>query len=166
MTTPDNIETLRQKIVTAFSDVEYPSGPLIEHDCEECRGLEKTFTRKDWRTIDFGIVKENYDQLPLFSPPAFQYFLPAYLLHSIERIEDEDICEFTVYSVTPQNQSLRDSFEYQSSRINVFTDGQIAAIKDFLGFVATHEGYINLVRGIEKGKNNLDRLRSGELSQR
>ena len=74
------LKALKQKIVSAFENVLYPKGDIISHECDECREVRKTFANLAWKTIEPQILENNYDKLPLFSPEAFHFFLPAYLI--------------------------------------------------------------------------------------
>ncbi len=67
---------------------------LLNMSAKECFEVRKAFLNKDWKEITPKILQENYDKLPLFSPEAFHYFLPAYLIYLLENFVFEDVCEF------------------------------------------------------------------------
>ncbi len=83
------LETLKQKIVSAFGDVLYPKGDIVSHECDECCEVGRIFANLDWKTIEPQFLENNYDKLPVFSPEAFHFFLPAYLIYSLEHFEEK-----------------------------------------------------------------------------
>ncbi len=98
------IDHLKSEIVKAFAEVEQPPKDNIAlHECEECRGVRSDFAKVKWRETSSELLERNYDKIPLFSPAAFNYFLPAYLLYTLNNFDDElsDVCDFTLYALTP-----------------------------------------------------------------
>lgn len=162
MTTQEQIETLRQKIITAFSDVRYPAGKIAPHDCDECREVEADFTGKDWKTIEPGVVEENRGNLSLLSAQAFHYFLPAYLMRALDKFFDAEdlLVEMTIYAVAPTNQWMADSEDYYEERFGRFTTHQMESIFDFLDRVGGNEEYAVFHKQVVDGKRNLLTLRS------
>lgn len=135
MTLEEKLKSLKQRTLDAFADVPHPNGNIAPHECEECFEVRKAFRSKIWKTIDDKILEENFDKLPLFSSEAFYYFLPAYLIYSFENFDDNDVCEFTIYALSPNKDSLRDDFDYWKERFENFTDKQIEIICEFLTLV-------------------------------
>ena len=85
MIDPDlSIENLRPIIEEAFANVEPPDPEnVIQHDCPECRAVRRVFRHEQWRSIKPNKVDWGHDKLSLFTPQAFQYFLPAFMLYSV-----------------------------------------------------------------------------------
>lgn len=137
------LENLKRKIIEAFTDVSYPNGVIAPHECDKCRKLRKTFYRKNWKTIDSKILEENYSKLPLFSSEAFQYFLPAYLIYSLENFNDNDVCEFTIYNLSESEKELKENLDfyrkYFQERFGNFTMEQVNSIYEFLSLVESEE---------------------------
>jgi len=98
------IESLKSSVIQAFGEVESPAKEnIVEHECEECCGVRKDFTELKWQKASNELLENNYDKIPLFSPTAFNYFLPAYLLYTLRNFDDDfsDVCDFTLYALTP-----------------------------------------------------------------
>jgi hypothetical protein len=78
------LEQLRLDIVQAFAQTPYPGDDaLVLGDASydpEYREVAAAFRRKQWRQLSPAFVHQHRDVLPLLSPAAFRYFLPAYLL--------------------------------------------------------------------------------------
>lgn len=136
------LESLKNRVLKSFADVQYPKGIIAPHECDECFDLRKTFKNQNWKTIDTKIIEENYSQLPLFSDEAFHYFLPAYLIYSLENFNDADdnmVCEFTIYGVSPSKTGIREDLDYWKYKFSNFTIEQINLIYDFLDLVKANE---------------------------
>lgn len=81
----ERLASLAEKIKVAFAAVPQPEDDrIIQCDCEDCFELRDLFKNKDWRTLPRELIEEKYTKLPLFSPWAFRYFLPAYMSLSLE----------------------------------------------------------------------------------
>lgn len=161
MTTQEQIETLRQKIITAFSDVQYPVDKIAPHDCDECREVEADFSGKDWKTIESEVLEENQGNMSLMSPKAFHYFLPAYLMRALDKfsVVDDLLVEMTIYAVAPTNQWIAGSKDHYKDRFAPFTTSQMESIFDFLELVERNEDYAHFHKQVVAGKQNLTTLR-------
>ncbi len=139
----EQTETLKRKIIDVFADVPYPKGVIAPHHCDKCRELRKTFAHKNWKTIDSKILEENYSKMPLFSPEAFQYFLPAFLIYSLDNFNDNDVCEFTIYTLSESEKEIKENPDYWrkyfQNRFESFTLKQINLIHEFLSLVESKE---------------------------
>lgn len=151
------LETLKQKIFASFENVPYPKGRIAPHECDECNDVCKTFKNKDWKTISPEILEENYGIIPLFSPEAFQYFLPAYLSYSLESFyeESDTVCEFTIYAIAPTNNDVKERMEYWRDKFANFTSEQMNCIYDFLDIARIDENFKVSTKEISVGRQNL-----------
>ena len=74
-------DNLKRQILESFANTEPPTTEiLVEHSCSECRAIRRVFRDENWQTIMPRKIKWAYDKLPLFTPEAHCYFLPAFLL--------------------------------------------------------------------------------------
>ena len=128
------IDNLRARIIAAFSSVPRPSKENIaRHQCEKCEELRNVFGRLRWEAIEPEILEKYYSKLSLFTPQAFRYFLPAYLLQSLEGFNDENIvCQFTIYSLAPIGEEDDAARKWWLERIEEFTQEQKDVIAAFL----------------------------------
>lgn len=157
-----NLEKLQQEILSAFDSVPYPHNSIAPHECEECREVRKTFSKRDWKTIETQFIEDNFGVIPLFSPEAFHYFLPAYLIRSLENFSEkyDTVCEFTIYAVTPQNKDVENHFDYWQERFKSFTSKQISCVYDFLDLIGQDENLNRFANRVQRGKQNLQKLLS------
>lgn len=132
-----SVENLQSKIEAAFSDVEQPLPEnIIEHDCQECRGVERNFRNQNWRNIEPEKIESAYDKLPLFTPEAHQYFLPAFMLYSLHERQSE-VCEFVFYNLATGKSQI----EWWQKRLDKFTEAQKQACNLFLRWLQHQPDY-------------------------
>lgn len=133
------LNELKHQIIEAFENVPYPKSGIALHECDECRELRESFTGQNWRTISSKIVEKHYGQIPLFSDEAFPYFLPAYLIYSLENFNDNLVCEFTIYALTPTKKQIRENFDYWKEKFQKFDNKQMDTIYEFLYLIKENE---------------------------
>ncbi len=158
----EKIKQLQAEIYHVFGETSYPKNEvLIEHLCDECVGLHQDFAEKKWNEVNEEIIEKNYDNLPLFSPEAFHYFLPAYLLYTLENFES-DVAEFTLYSIAPdkhwkdKNGEVND---YHKRRFEPFDDAQMNVIHKMLLLYQENPDYYNEFKLIERAFGRLKKIR-------
>lgn len=149
-------EALKQKIFASFENVAYPKEKIAPHECEECIEVCETFKNKNWKTILPEILQTNYGIIPLFSPEAFQHFLPAYLIFSLNNFDEDDtVCQFTTYAIAPKNGDVKERLEYWRDKFAHFTSEQMSCIYEFLDFARVNENFANFAKEISVGRQNL-----------
>lgn len=94
---------LIKEIETAFADVPYPGDQNITtHRCWECDQLTNLFKGhhwNDWRQKPRAIFNQcHYGFIHTFSPKAYQFYLPLFLLTPLEHDEDSGFVIDTVIS--------------------------------------------------------------------
>lgn len=134
-----SIKNLQAKIEEAFSDVEQPSSDNItNHNCPECRAVRRVFRNQSWRAIEPKKVYWAFGQLSLFTPEAFHYFLPAFMIYSL-REPNSDVCQFVVFALTLHRKQVRS--EWWQKRIDKFTEEQKLACNLFLRWLLPNPEY-------------------------
>jgi len=93
--------TTRELIETAFADVPYPGDDNIadHQDCLECDEVRAFFRGKSWRDLKFPELRDYSQSLPLFTPQAFHYFLPGYLLATMNDWQEADLVPYGVITI-------------------------------------------------------------------
>jgi hypothetical protein len=88
-------QTVRERISAAFADtpspaenevVAAPPGADPEYD-----QVAAAFRGKRWQDLEPGQVLSFADSLPLFTPKALRYYLPAYMLVSVGPVTDSEV---------------------------------------------------------------------------
>jgi hypothetical protein len=151
ITSSNKIEGLRQKILAAFPKIAPPLPEnLTEHRCDECDGVRDDFSGVEWWSADNTLIDENYDDLPLFTPEAFHYYLPAFLLRSLDSFDpDNEVLQFSVYGLSPTKTPV-DAPRYRA-RLNLFTPEQNSAVASFLEQIQMDERFYNYYADVERG---------------
>jgi hypothetical protein len=128
-------------IRSAFATASHPGGDAlvigaVDYD-PEYREIASAFARKDWRELSPAFVHEHRDALPLLTPAAFRFFLPAYLLACLEAEQDLDTAPLNVVlSLTPPA-GVTAAF---ADRAAAFTAAEASAICAYLETAPNLEG--------------------------
>jgi hypothetical protein len=85
-------EALAARIEQAFAEVPYPGEDRLVDDPRHWEGGQSAsaFAGKDWRTLPLDFLGENLFSLYYFTPEAFRYHLPAYVLASLRKLSDAE----------------------------------------------------------------------------
>jgi hypothetical protein len=143
-------EQLRQQVTEAFGHVLRPAREdIATHQCSECERLRDDFDAVEWQTAPAALLEEHATDLPLFTPEAWCYFLPAYILHALEvRHPDSIFLDFLVYELdfrlndeALSHPSLR---KWAEDRVQIFSEQQVAAIIAFLQLLIANRHYEEL----------------------
>lgn len=93
-------EDLIGEIENAFRNEKYPEGDYIAYRNNpvdyECARIMKNFTGKSWQTIPNEFLFQERGTLRLFSCEGFKYYLPAFMLFSIENFDESDDLAFNI----------------------------------------------------------------------
>ena len=162
----DPVAQLKEKILEAFADVSYPGDDqLVTHsDCFERDAIRTFFKGKHWRDINLEWLNREYSQDPsaclgFMTPQAFRYYLPAYLLISIDNFTESDVIpEATVWKLTAPEHAGSDMDRFME-RMEGLTKKQVQAIRTFLEFwkaehVQDHESRNDSVIALQRYWNN------------
>ncbi len=163
----EKIEHLKSEIFKSFSEVMPPEkDDIAPHECEECKGVRKDFADIKWQKASNSLLEANYDKIPLFSPQAFNYFLSAYLLYTLNNFSDEhsEVCEFTLYAVIPDKDwknSDGNVSDYWVEKFRPFTFAQMNCIYQFLELAGQNPIYrYNEISSIERAFDRLKEIKA------
>lgn len=124
-------EELIQFISEAFAEVERPEKDQItRHECGECDEIREDLARFSRETIPQKRLEYHASALSLLTAKALQYFLPAYLIHSLNNLES-GVTEYAVYDLSPSDWGT----PFWVERFGVFNSSQKAAICQYLRFI-------------------------------
>jgi len=151
------IAQFKEKLIRHFADVPPPDNQRIALGNDwESQALQDAFSDVDWRTADKQIIQRNYDQLPFFSPEAFHFFIPAFLVYSVDEPEGSRVFEYTVYALTPGKETDNTS-QWYVDRLRLFTREQMSSIYEFLDLVRQNPKAYDFYVRIDRGKKRLER---------
>jgi hypothetical protein len=77
------MDELIDRIARAFP-TEGPPELVVVHECDECDRVDDDFGGKAWTEVVPDVIQYHQDSLPLFSPEAFAYYIPAYLSFTLQ----------------------------------------------------------------------------------
>src|SRR6266566_6246463 len=149
---------LRESIHRAFADVSMPDVDAITgHDCEECAEIRAAFAGQHWRGMPDTLLEAHYSDLPLFSAQALPFFLPAFLLYSIQHFShDSQVTEHTIYHLTPRKADHDVTHDYYRARMRHFTDAHMEIVNEFLQLVRESEDFRIYLGDVGPGAERLN----------
>jgi hypothetical protein len=114
----------------------------------ECDQILKAFGGRDWKEVPSKTVRTFADALPLFTPAAFRYYLPAYMLASLEEgasepfsnaepdsgFDNGDVMDFVLYRLTLPESA--EDCSYFLERAQQFSRDERGAVARYLETVA------------------------------
>jgi len=128
-------EALKLEIREAFREVEKPEAETITpHECLECDELRRDLHQYDSGNVPDAVLDEHVSDLPLLSDDAKQYYLPAWIVRSIEDPESN------------YTQALLDALDsdHRWAPATPYTDRQWHVIEAYLDFLEPHVDELTL----------------------
>ncbi|MEO6034115.1 MAG: DUF6714 family protein [Verrucomicrobiota bacterium] len=127
---------LKEAIKSVFAHVPYPGDSNITHcpyHCRPCQEIADYFKSKTWEGHLVEDLRDHHTALSLFTPEAFQYFLPTFMLASLDSYDDK-------VNILPD--AIRFDFEFNLDhrdyflvRVNRFSAAQRKVIVEFLRYM-------------------------------
>jgi hypothetical protein len=123
---------LKQTIEAAFANVIYPGDDNITrcpYNCTECRRVAAYFKGKTWSGHTLEELRVQHVALSLFTPEAFHYFLPAFMLVSMVAYVKGDVIPDAIRFHFDYSAEMQGHFAVRMSKFSV---EQRYAIIDYL----------------------------------
>ncbi len=126
---------------SAFPEVPVPRRKkIVVSDDPESKEIVRDFGNRKWSEIPLETLFYHRASLFMMSEAGFRYYLPAYLLATVERYEDADLIPpAVVSSLTPDRPWRERSGEYDRL-IRGFTQRQIEAMCEVLQWLHDAHG--------------------------
>jgi hypothetical protein len=144
MSTKELRSKISADVESAFGSQEHPGDEnLIEFSGRtdpDLVDLASAFRDRDWRELDQAFLARHYDALFFFTPPAFRFYLPAYILHSLEFESSGMIGPTTVDCLVPPPHGIGLDPRWFNSRVQDLKHQQVSAICSFLEYLVTAYG--------------------------
>jgi hypothetical protein len=133
-TTPEQIEQLRQTILATFPMADPPPhNEITSHPCDECAEVASDFSGVKWWSADPVLIDENFDDLPLFTPRAYRYYLPAFLLRALDSFDPDNlVTEFCIFDLSGDPHD-----DWYRKRIEQLTSDEAAISATFLRYICS-----------------------------
>jgi hypothetical protein len=109
-------------------------GLVSTHDeCDEGIALRRELPGKRWDEVPTAFVDDNSLSLAFLEERALVAFLPAWLLRSVEKFDDDNlVLEFTVYFLCPGTSGEHWDDEELAKKVEPFGHTQRILVGDFL----------------------------------
>jgi|SRR5579883_867570 len=123
---------LKKTIEDAFADVPYPGDENITrcpYNCSECRRIALFFKGKPSTGYSAEELRGYHVALSLFTPEAFHFFLPGFMLASMDSYEKGDVIPDAIRFHFESSHEMRDYFNVRMSKL---TSEQREAIIEYL----------------------------------
>ncbi len=127
--------SLKEAIQTAFAEVPYPGDNNITrcpYHCRPCQEITDYFKGKGWEGHAVEDLRDHHTALSLITAEAFHYFLPAFMLASLESYNSTDILPDSIRFHFEFDLDHRDHFLV---RMTKFSDEQRRVIIEFLRYM-------------------------------
>jgi hypothetical protein len=137
----DHVIRLRQRIAEVFPKHGPPSklGASLESEPR----AQKLLRSRKWDDLEWKQIAEIGDRWLLLRPEVFRYFLPAFLLASLDELEragNAGLAQLVVFALTPDDRT-RLRFD---TRFSPLTPEQRQVIRSFLQVMADHGSWLVL----------------------
>lgn len=130
-------DEIRQRIEAVFAAAPYPGDDNIApHDGSECASIRNALKGTDWRDwLDVPVPElRRHVVLPMLSPEAVRFFLPAFLIAVIrEPGSAQWILEQFLYALNPKDEARRRA---TMAFLEIMDSAQISVLSNFVDWVA------------------------------
>lgn len=127
-------DTIAGKIREAFAQAEYPGNDKIVAPTYDDEGTSELFVESDRYRLAPKDLANHVDSLCFFTPEAFRYFLPAFMLVELEHPDQSGmIAETVLFHFTPTTD--QGAIARYQRRIQCFTPKEREAIAAFLTYI-------------------------------
>ena len=115
---------VRETIVAAFADTPYPGNDNISAPIGDDEGTKQYFRGTTWQGHSPRNLRLHAQALSFFTPEAYRYFLPAFMLAEIDDPETADvIAEGILFDFTDGS--------FREARLRLFSTKELAAVAAF-----------------------------------
>lgn len=130
---PDIIRTTIAEIEAAFSGLRPPDDAQLLHpQCMDDGDIVDFYGPLERRQLSDDSIIRNYAAPSFFSAEAFQYYMPAFMIWSLNHYDTIEYApESTIRAFDPTNEKPG-LYEFQVSKFALFTERQRASVIRFL----------------------------------
>lgn len=128
---------LLQEIEDAFSNTSYPGDDNLVYDntdlYADVADTKTDFLGRHWKELSIDTINRHRDDLPFFTPEAFHFYLPAFLIASISYpIALIDVLpENLISCLVPRDETEGPSAEL-AAVVDLLTPRQKSVVLDFI----------------------------------
>lgn len=134
----ERAKNLITRIEEAFEDVSYPGDDNIVANTIDPEGqwIKNDLQETHWKDLlqDRDKLFRHYPSILFFTPLAFKFFLPAYLIMAIDFDESDMVGETLINTLAPKPHGLKSAQDLIED-VEVLTLNQKMVSKQFLQFI-------------------------------
>lgn len=124
---------LAARIRAAFTDKTPPADDELLHpDCMDDGDVQEFYGGVDWRDMTDDMVAYSYAAPSFFSPAAFRYYLPAFMLSALRDKDRKVYASESILMHLDPGTEAETLHAFRLSKFDALTAPQIAVIRDFL----------------------------------
>jgi len=125
------------KILAGFDATPYPGDDALvtnQSGCDpESEEVFSDFRGKSWKEVPIEILRKHKEALPLLTPRAFRYYLPAYMIGCVDSFYDVDVVlDSVLFNLTPPEPRRGWEWNFFRERAEQFNEQERDAITSFL----------------------------------
>jgi len=130
-------QALRERIEQAFDDAEYPGDDdlVVTDDDWEAAEIKAWLKGKHWRDLSLDALYAHNGAVWVLTPSAYRYYLPSYLLASLEDSPDT-VYDSLLAALAPPPYGLGSPDQF-AERVEALNALQRDAIRSFFRDAAT-----------------------------
>jgi hypothetical protein len=132
----------KRQIQNAFAEILYPGDENLVASDDDPEGSEiaAAFAGRDWKEITTEQLRAHGYALPLFTPAAFRYYLPAYMIGCTDAYYDVGAAlDGVIFNLTPPPQRSGWEWDHFWTRAQQFDNNQRDAIRSFLELMQQYD---------------------------
>ncbi len=131
---------LVQVIADAFAGLNPPSDDQLLHpDCMDDVDIAPFYGGSRWQDVPSEMVVYNYAAPFSFSPEAFQYYLPTYLIWTLNHPDSAEIAGESILRALNPGDAQDQLYTFRKSKFTLLTRAQIGVVKKFLCQMSGHQ---------------------------
>ncbi len=139
MASSSNVSKLIEAIQSAFEGNEMPSDDELLHpDCMDDVDVLEFYGGVHWRDMTDDNVVYSYAAPTAFSPIAFRYYLPAYLIWTLNNAESVEVAGESILLALDPGTEKELLHDFRKSKFDLLTKDQVEAVKAFLWHLEDH----------------------------
>ncbi|WP_377192896.1 DUF6714 family protein [Ruegeria meonggei] len=132
-------ETLTTLIKAAFDCLEPPSDDELLHpDCMDDVDILEFYGGVKWQEMTDRMIVYGYAAPTAFSPKAFQYYLPAYLIWTLRNPDSPEYASESIIQALDPGTSKEMLHDFRKSKFSLLSLEQKEAVRRFLCHFANH----------------------------
>ena len=134
------MDSLIEDINSAFAGLEMPTDDKLLHlDCSDDVDILDFYGGLRREDMTDEMIVYNYAALTSFSPQAFQYYLPAFMIWTWENRDSVEYATESLLLALDPGTEREMLHEFRMSKFALLTKPQVAIVKRFPWHLADHD---------------------------